>query len=148
MTADREPRAPDVVAELATEAIEAMVRRDRPKVERILDVVMREGDPADSLRFCMGIVVLIAEMLPPSEKAMIAAGQVVPAESAPHPAGELLFLQLLSEVIRGEVDAAMERFVEALVADVEDREGAPGWVIGTALRLAANMVRQSRARLQ
>jgi hypothetical protein len=148
VTEQIEPMTPEAVAELAVTCIEATVRRDRATVEAAIDRVFLQGTPEDGLRLVMACLEVVATRLTPTQAARaVGWAERLHDDGAAlgHP-GELLFLRMLADAIRGDHQRAIGRWVDELVNNSE--AGAPGHAIGVAIRQAAMLIRQQRAKFQ
>lgn len=147
MTEQIEPMTPEAVAELAVTCIEATVRRDRATVEAAIDRVFLQGTPEDGLRLVVACLGVVAARLTPAQtaRALLWDARLPDGAALGHP-GELLFLRMLADAIRGDHQRAIGRWVDELVNNSE--AGAPGHAIGVAIRQAAMLIRQQRAKFQ
>lgn len=142
MTDRAEPMAEEDLAALITECIEASIRLDVKVVGAAMDRLFNEGTPEDGIRFIMGCLVMQAGMMTSEEAARVIMSG---ARKAQHP-GEVLYVRMLADVITGNNDLAMERWIDSLCDETSGPSGAPGWALGTALQRAASLVGRTRAR--
>jgi hypothetical protein len=127
MTERQPPMSDEEVSRLLTDCINATIRFDSKTVGALMDRIFLEGTAEDGMRFALGCMQLIATHASP---------------------GEALYLQMMADLVSGDPDRALNRWIESLLTQQVVPTGAPGGSIGVALRQAAAMVGRGRAKLQ